>query len=57
MVLDRMNVEWKACLTGTGPGMDEILEKLDQAADDACADRTSCHCGADADDARANQFI
>ena len=39
MVLDRMNVEWKACLTGTGPGMDEILEKLDQAADDACADR------------------
>ena len=38
MVLDRMNVEWKACLTGTGPGMDEILEKLEQAANGACAD-------------------
>ena len=39
MVLDRMNVEWKACLKEPGPGMDEILAKLDQSADDACADR------------------
>ena len=37
MALDRMNVEWKGCLTGPGPGMDEILAKLDQAAESATA--------------------